>query len=60
MLPRPLGLARKINDSDPIDPAIDPAIDPRIESDEWIENTHKFEDVFYSKFYYQRNEGNTA
>jgi REP element-mobilizing transposase RayT len=31
-----------------------------IESDEWIENTQKFEDIFYSKFYYQRNERNTA
>ncbi|MFT7561789.1 MAG: hypothetical protein ACI93R_003720 [Flavobacteriales bacterium] len=31
-----------------------------IESDEWIENTQKFEEIFYSKFYYQRNERNTA
>jgi hypothetical protein len=32
----------------------------RIESDEWIENTQKFEDIFYSKFYHQRNKRNTA
>ncbi|MFT7561893.1 MAG: REP element-mobilizing transposase RayT [Flavobacteriales bacterium] len=31
-----------------------------IQSDEWIENTQKFEDIFYSKFYYKRNERNTA
>ncbi|MFT7561929.1 MAG: hypothetical protein ACI93R_003861 [Flavobacteriales bacterium] len=31
-----------------------------IESNEWIENTQKFEEIFYSKFYYQRNERNTA
>jgi hypothetical protein len=32
------------------------AIDP----DEWLENTEKFEAIFYSRFYYQRNERNIA
>jgi hypothetical protein len=25
-----------------------------IDADEWIENTHKFEELFYTKFYYRR------
>jgi REP element-mobilizing transposase RayT len=31
-----------------------------INADEWINNTQNFEALFYSKFYYQRNERNTA
>jgi REP element-mobilizing transposase RayT len=31
-----------------------------IDADEWIENTQQFEALYYSKFYYQRNERNTA
>ena len=26
-----------------------------VDADEWVENTQKFEDIFYKKFYYQRN-----
>jgi REP element-mobilizing transposase RayT len=31
-----------------------------IDADEWIENTQRFEVLYYSKFYYQRNERDTA
>jgi hypothetical protein len=33
---------------------------PGIDADEWINNTQNFEAHFYSKFYYQRNQRNTA
>jgi hypothetical protein len=31
-----------------------------IEADDWIKSTQNFEMLFYSKFYYRRNERNTA